>query len=93
MPAICRPRTVAEILLEVFAGGPSLPPELAEWILTLHISDEEKARMVDLAERGNAGTLSAEEQVEIQNYAQAGNVLSVLHAKARLALRNQSQTA
>jgi hypothetical protein len=94
MPTVCRPITEPEILLEVLAGGQrGLPQEVAQWILTLHFSDAQQVRMLDLADRGNAGTLSAEEKKEIQSYARAGDFLSLWHAKARLALRNQAQTA
>ncbi len=86
--------TEPEILLDVLAGGQcELSREVAEWILTLQFSNAQQARMLDLADRGNAGSLSADERQEIQNYARAGNFLSLWQAKARQALRNQAQTA
>jgi hypothetical protein len=89
-----RPLTQAEILLDVVAGGKeALPSEVASWLLTLEFSEEQQKRMLDLAERGNAGTLSEAEKAEVHAYAQAGNLLTLWHAKARLALRSVSQTA
>ena len=81
MPTVCRPVTEPEILLEVLAGAErELPREVAQWILTLQFSDAQQARMLDLADRGNAGTLSAAEKEEIQNFARAGDTIRLRFA-------------
>jgi hypothetical protein len=68
-----------------------LPREMARYILTLGFSDEDKARMHDLAIRNQEDRLSALEKEELFAYAKAGSVLSILKSKARVALRIKSK--
>jgi hypothetical protein len=83
----------AHILLDVFTNGEgNMSPEVAKLLLTLHFSDKQRARMIDLAERNNEGALSPSERDEMRNYAHIGTLLSILHAKARLALRDNGST-
>ena len=82
--------TDAEIFLEVFTNGePTMSPELAHRLLALRFTEKQRARMVDLADRNNAGTLKPAERQEMFSYANVGAILSVLHAKARIALRER----
>jgi hypothetical protein len=46
-------------------------------------SEEDKARLAELAEKANEGTLSTEERAEYEAYVKVGDVLSLLHLKAR----------
>lgn len=86
--------TDAEILLEVFANGePTMSPELANRLLALRFTEKQRAHMIDLADRNNAGTLKPAERREMFSYANVGAILSVLHAKARIALREGSRGA
>jgi len=43
--------------------------------------------MLKLAERSEAGTLTAEELAEFDSYLHIGNWLAVMHSKSRLALQ------
>ena len=45
--------------------------------------------MRDLAERNQEGSLSSEEQEELQNYVKAGHLLALLHSKARKSLKHR----
>ena len=45
--------------------------------------------MLELAERSEAGTLTAEEQSEFDSYVHIGNFLAVMQSKARLALKEE----
>jgi hypothetical protein len=42
--------------------------------------------MLQLAERSEAGSLTAEERTEFDGYLHVGNLLAVMRSKARLAL-------
>jgi hypothetical protein len=64
-----------------------LPVDLARYLLRRAFSDEDKARMHDLALRNQEDTLSSAEKEELLNYAKAGTVLSILKSRARRALR------
>lgn len=81
-----------DILSRVIAPGePTFPPETARIILTFDFKQEDRDHMNSLAEKARAGTLTAEEQIEIDCYKRVGHFLSLLRAKARLSLQQASQ--
>jgi hypothetical protein len=63
-----------------------LPEDMARYILTLNISDRDKARMHDLAVRNQEDALTPAEKVEMFAFGKAGTLLSILKAKARRTL-------
>jgi hypothetical protein len=67
-------------------GDDGLPPGIARYILTLRPSERDKARMHELAQRNQAGELSAEGQDELFAYAKAGTLISILQSQARRVL-------
>jgi hypothetical protein len=82
----------AQVLNDVLAPeAPTMPPDVARWALSLHIPADKKDQMVRLAELASRGQLTDDQQQEIAAYRDAGNFLSLLHAKARLSLQQSSQ--
>lgn len=80
--------TEATILGRVLSDGrQELPPDLAEYLLSVAFSEEDRSRMHELAERNQAGTLSAQEKDELLGYANAGFVLGMLQSQARRVLK------
>jgi hypothetical protein len=67
-------------------GNGGLSPELARHILQLGFSDEDKARMHELAVKNQEGRIVAEEQDELDSYIKVGDLLAILQSKARKAL-------
>jgi hypothetical protein len=65
-------------------------PELAEKIVNLQPDQEVSARILELGEKANEGTLTAEERDEYQDYVDAGDFISLLKAKARGYLARQA---
>ncbi len=63
-----------------------LPEEQARYILGLGFSDQDKARMHDLAVRNQQDALSAAEKEELSSFGKAGDLLSILKSKARRTL-------
>jgi hypothetical protein len=63
-----------------------LSPEAAEFLLAVDFDQSDQQRMLHLAERSEAGTLTAEERIEFDGYLHVGNLLAVMRSKARLAL-------
>jgi hypothetical protein len=61
-----------------------LPSEAAEFLLSIDFADADRQRMLQLAERSEAGALTAEEQAEFDGYLRVGNLLAVMQSKARL---------
>ena len=58
-----------------------------EQILAFEASEEEQAYAQDLIERNNAGTLTPEESVQLDQMLQFERMMSVLKAKALRALK------
>src|SRR5687767_11085118 len=66
-----------------------LSSEAAEFLLTIDFGKTDRRRMQELAERSEAGTLTAEEQTEFDGYLHIGNLLAVMQSKARLTLKRK----
>jgi hypothetical protein len=66
--------------------------EAAEFLLALDFGESDRERMLQLADRSEAGTLTAEEQTEFDGYLHVGNLLAVMQSKARLALKTKPQS-
>jgi hypothetical protein len=63
-----------------------LAPEAARYLLSLGFGQRDQARMQELADRSQAGILTADEAMEFDSYLRVGNLLAVMQSKARLAL-------
>ena len=76
-------------------GNGQLPRDVARYILDLHISDRDKARMHELAERNQSDALTPPEKEEMIGFAKAASLLSILKSKARrtLGVKLESRTA
>src|SRR5437667_9633588 len=66
-----------------------MSPQLARYVLTLGFTDDDQARMGDLAERNQDGALSSEERQELLNFVKAGHLLALLQSRARKALEQR----
>jgi hypothetical protein len=66
---------------------PAIPSEVARFLLTLDFRAEDKGRMRELAAKARAGTLTVDEQGEVDAYGRVGSFLGILQSKARNALR------
>jgi len=62
-------------------------PEAAHEILSLRFDDGDKERMHRLSLKAQDGTLTPDEQAEVESYRRAGYLLGVLWSKARLSLK------
>jgi hypothetical protein len=60
-----------------------MPPEVAHYFLELRFSERDLSRMNELAEKNRQGLLSEAERQELEGYVKVGDVLSLLHLKAR----------
>ena len=67
-----------------------LTPESARAVVALRADAAAQARIGELAEKCNEGVLTPEERREYEVYVQVGDVISILQAKARLLLRQQT---
>jgi hypothetical protein len=78
--------TESDIWVRLIHNG-KLSANAARGILALNFSEEDHARMDELAQKNNQGTISAGEREELASYVLVGDVLSLLHLKAKKALR------
>jgi hypothetical protein len=68
-----------------------LPAEAARSLLKLGFDDDDRARMHELAVRGQDGALSDTEDLELEGYCRVGRLLDLMHAKARRSLKKAGQ--
>ena len=67
----------------------SLSPAAAEGILALEFDQADKDRMHQLAAKARAGTLTPQEQAEVEAYSRIGSLLGILQSKVRRALKGR----
>ncbi len=67
-----------------------LEPGVARYILSLDFLKEDRQRMDLLAVKAREGSLSPEEEREIENYRHVGHLLNMMRSKARLSLKNSA---
>ncbi|MBI1918921.1 MAG: hypothetical protein HYS12_29885 [Planctomycetes bacterium] len=81
--------TESDIWVRLIQRNGNFPAEAARGILSLNFSDADKARMHELAQKNQEGQLSPAEREELTNYVLVGDVLSLLHLKARKSLKSK----
>ena len=64
-----------------------ISPEAANYLLSIDFSEADHARMQELMDKSNEGTLTSDEKAELDGYVNIANVLSVMHSQARVALK------
>lgn len=69
----------------------TLLPEVARYFLRLKFSEKAQQRMDELAIKAQEGTLSAEEEREIDGCLRMGSLLALLQSKARVALKQAGE--
>ena len=78
------PKSPAAILARLFeTGRGEMTRQLARHILRLGFPEEDRARMHELAEKNQEGSLTPGEQEELDCYVTAADWLSLLQSKAR----------
>jgi len=78
------PRLHADILGKVFdLAGHGMTRPLAESILELDFPEADAARVSDLNAEANEGTLTADEEAELEAYVNVSDLLAYWHSKAR----------
>jgi hypothetical protein len=69
---------------------PEMSEGVARAVLDLRFPADDERRMSDLSEKARQGTLSSEEEREIDAYLLVGDFVSLLKSKARLSLKKLS---
>ena len=82
----------ADILEKVLPKKASLSPELARFLLKSKFDTGTTRRIRQLLQKNQRGTISAEERLALERYLRVGQFLDLLHAHARLALKNHGES-
>jgi hypothetical protein len=70
-----------------------MPDALARQVLSMDFPPEDHARVEELNDKAQLGTLSAPEATELDDYIAANDMLTILKAKARTSLRQRNPAA
>jgi hypothetical protein len=85
--------TEAEILERVIApAAADLSPAAARSLLTLAFDRPTTTRIRQLLRRNNRGTITADDRVALERYLRVGQLLDLLHVKARLSLKGTAKS-
>jgi hypothetical protein len=85
------PLSEGEILEQVIkADRGNLSREAANSFLALNFDRRTMNRIRGLIARNNRGSLTAEERITLDRYLRVGQLLDLLHAKARLSLNGSA---
>jgi hypothetical protein len=87
-PSVATANTVTAIwsrILDVEHGDWS--PEMARGMLSITLSDADRERMNELAEKAAAQVLTPDEEIDIESYRQVSRLLELMKVKARIALK------
>jgi hypothetical protein len=87
------PRTEAEIWMRILHPDEELSPRVARAILGLSFPKNDIGRMHELSAKARAGTLTPEEDAEMDSFERVGSILSILKSKARQVLKRSSRSA
>jgi hypothetical protein len=71
------------------AQNDAVSADVAQFLLSIDFEDADRKRMLELAERSGAGTLTSQDQAEFGSYLHIGNFLAIMRSKARLARKAQ----
>ena len=81
------PKAHAEVLRSAFdLPGRGMSKPLAESLLALDFPDEDAERIEELNAKANEGSLSSDEEAELEAYVNIGDLLAHWQSKARQAL-------
>jgi hypothetical protein len=80
--------TEVDVWLRILYPGGKMTPQSARAVLNIKLSTQDKRRLRMLLQKGNAGTLSPEEEKELDGFERAGDMLAILQARARGVLKS-----
>ena len=89
--AISSPATEADIWERVIHPRGRLSKQAARRILDLEFTEEDLARMRDLAARNRRGELTEDEEADLDHFCRVGTLLSILKIRARGVLKSRTR--
>jgi hypothetical protein len=64
-----------------------ISPEVARFFQELELSTDDNARLEELAEKARQGTLTAQDEQDLEEYRRVGRLVELMRLKGRLASR------
>ena len=86
-PSITTDRGAEILARTIMPGEGNLPVEAARSILRFQLAQADYERVNELAAKARAGTLSAEERLELDEYERVTCLVELMQSKARLSLK------
>jgi hypothetical protein len=87
-------RWVGEILERmVQPNDPSLSAEVSRHFLSFKFTESERQRIDELSAKARNGTLSTEEESELDFYLLISHLIAILQSKARVSLKAKTSAA
>jgi hypothetical protein len=83
-----KPLNILDRIIEPQTGG--FAEEHARYVLSLNFSADEYAYYDDLAAKAQEGSLSADEQADLDEFLAVNAMLAVLQSKARVSLKKNN---
>jgi hypothetical protein len=94
MKTVSQPsKTEAEVWMRILHPEDDLSPRAARAILRLSFAKNDISRMHELSAKARAGTLTPEEDAEMDSFERVGPILSILKSKARQVLKRSRRGA
>ena len=85
------PTSIFEKIIQPGVGD--LSSTHARYVLRLDFSGKQQKRYAKLAEKANRGTLTTNEEAELDEFVTANAILTILQAKAKRSLRRARSAA
>ena len=67
-----------------------LPEAVAEWMLKAEFDEVDRDRIRELSEKAREGSLTPEEDAELEDYGDVARMLELMKAKAKASLRRSA---
>ena len=93
MPTATHANTEAAIWERVIHPDGNMSRETARHVLHLGFLEEEQTRMHELATKNQSGTLTPDEETELDSFCRVGTMLSILKSRARKLLKSRRRVS
>ena len=87
------PKTEVEVWMRILHPDEKISARAARAIVGLSFAKDDISRMHELSAKARAGTLTPEEDAEMDNFERVGSILSTLKSKARQVRRRSRRGA
>lgn len=86
------PQIEVDVWLRILHPDRELTPKVARALLQLTFAQRDIDRMNELSEKARAGTLTSDEDAEMDEFERVGSILSTLKSKARQVLKRSRRS-